>query len=111
MLVLLAAAAADDGDYDRAIDLLTQAGDPGSLHDHSRWKDILVVRHIHSYHDVVISMAPKDHGMEPHQSKEYDPSAKVRSPARCRPHEGCSGCFPHTNARPGGRHRDRVGWK
>ena len=49
MLVLLAA---DAGDYDRAIGLLTQARDPGAFREDSRWKDLSVVRRIHCYHDV-----------------------------------------------------------
>ncbi|KAI9571736.1 hypothetical protein HD554DRAFT_2312047 [Boletus coccyginus] len=43
MLVLLAAAAVDDGDYDRAMDFLTRAGDPGPLRDDLRWKDMSMI--------------------------------------------------------------------
>jgi hypothetical protein len=52
MLVLLAAAAVDDGDYDRAINLLARGRDPGPFREDSRWKVLEMVRHIHCYHDV-----------------------------------------------------------
>ena len=52
MLVLLVAAAVDDGDYDHAIELLTRARDPGPFREDPRSQDLSMVRHIHCYHDV-----------------------------------------------------------